>query len=422
MIYIRDLIKKKRNKEELSEEEIDFFIQSYNKNEILKEQASALLTLININGLTIKEMTLMANSIVETGEKMDIYELSNKVVDIHPIGGMDDKIILMLLAITSALGLPTIKVISREIGIKDKLLKATVHRYSNENREKLKELINSKSIVLLEEPEKLAPVENKLYKLRNDIACNDDISIIAINLMSQKIALGFRNIIFDISYGEKAYVKTLSDAQKLSRYLAEIGSNINRNVRCIITRLDEPVGNFFGNIIELQESLECLNGNMPKDIEELLLEIGDIVIQMENTNLKQNKQAILEVIKNKSAYNELLKLVNIDKNAIDCVKAKQIIPVMSTMCGYVETIDMSLIRITAQYLSAIRHNNDKAIEYGTGLELCKKIGDKVEVGDLLGYIHTNDETKVQKSVSNLKNAFNITNEKVKRKNRIVKVL
>ena len=153
MIYIRDLIKKKRNKEELSEEEIDFFIQSYNKNEILKEQASALLTLININGLTIKEMSLMANSIVETGEKMDIYELSNKVVDIHPIGGMDDKIILMLLAITSALGLPTIKVISREIGIKDKLLKATVHRYSNENREKLKELINSKSIVLLEEPE-----------------------------------------------------------------------------------------------------------------------------------------------------------------------------------------------------------------------------------------------------------------------------
>ena len=180
MIYIRDLIRKKRNKEELLEEEIDFFIQSYNRDEILREQASALLTLININGLTVKEMSLMANSIVETGEKMDIYELSNKVVDIHPIGGMDDKIVIMLLAITSALGFPSIKVISREIGIKDKLLDAKVYTYSEEDKEQLKELINNKDIVLLEESKKLAPVENKLYKLRNDIACNDDISIIAI--------------------------------------------------------------------------------------------------------------------------------------------------------------------------------------------------------------------------------------------------
>lgn len=422
MIYIRDLIRKKRNKEELLEEEIDFFIQSYNRDEILSEQASALLTLININGLTVKEMSLMANSIVETGEKMDIYELSNKVVDIHPIGGMDDKIVIMLLAITSALGFPSIKVISREIGIKDKLLDAKVYTYSEEDKEQLKELINNKDIVLLEESKKLAPVENKLYKLRNDIACNDDISIIAINLMSQKIALGFRNMIFDISYGEKAYVKTLADAQKLSRYLINMGASLNKKVRCIITKLDEPVGKYYGNTLELQEALDCLNGNMPKDIEELILEMGNIIIQMESNTVKQNKQAIIEVIKNKSAYNKLLKLIANDKDTIDCIKAKQIIPIMSPINGYVQNVDMSMIRTTAQYLGAIRHNKNIKIEYGTGIELCKKIGDKVEIGDILGYIYTNDETKVQRAVLNLKTAFNITNKKVKRKNRIVKIL
>ena len=383
MIYIRDLIKKKRNKEELTEEEIDFFIHSYNKDEILKEQASALLMLMNVNGLTEKEMAMMVNSIVETGEKMDIFELSNQVLDIHPIGGVYDKITIMLLAIMNALGYPVIKVISREIGVKDKLVNTKIYSSLNHNNEAIKRSILNNEIILLEEPKNVAPVENKLYKLRNDIACNDDISIIAINLMSQKLALGFRKIIFDISYGEKAYVKTLSDAQKLAKYLIKIGSNLDRNVRCIITRLDEPIGKYFGNTIELQEALTCLNGSMSNDIEEMVFDMGSQILQMQNgKSIKENRNLIEESIKNKKAYNKLFKLIH-ESDDINYESTKKKTPVMSMVEGYVEEVDVSQIRVIARYIEAIRHSMDMPINYGTGLELCKKIGDYVEVGDIL---------------------------------------
>lgn len=421
MLYIRDLIRKKEKKEKLTEEEINFFIDSYNKDEILKEQAAALLTLIHTNGLSEKEMAFMAQAIADSGEKTELYELSNKLIDIHPIGGLDDKIVIILLAIMSELGIPAVKAIGREIGIKDKLPTNKVDQFDNKQKMELKERINNNEIILLKEPENLAPVENKLYKLRNDIACNSDISIIAINLISQEIALGFKNVLFDISYGETAYVKTLSDAEKLAKYLTKIGNTLNINVKCIITKLDEPIGNFFGNTLELYEILENLNVNMHSDIQELILEFGSSIMEFEANcnNKKQNKQQILEIIKTKKAYQKLISLIGNNKIT---KMPKQKIPVMATVPGYISSINVSLIRTTAQYLNAIRHNEDSYINENSGIEFCKKIGDKVDVGDLLGYIYTDDETKIQKAVSNFKLSFNIIDKKIKKKSRIVEKL
>lgn len=421
MLYIRDLIRKKRERKELTEEEINFFIFSYNRDEILKEQAAALLTLMNTEGLSEREMSFLSNAIAQTGTKIELFELSNQITDIHPIGGMDDKIVIILLAVTSALGLTAFKIIGREIGIVDKLMQSKIYEYTNENEDNLKKIIKSNEIVLVKEPKNIAPVENKLYKLRNDIACNDDISIIAINLMSQKLALGIKNVVFDISYGEKAYVKKLSDAEKLEKYLIKIGDNLGINVRCIITRLDEPVGRFFGNTLELLEALEALNGKMFSDVKDLILELGNNVIELEtgSKNSKYNKQKILEVIENKEAYNKLLDLTVKDKEKY-IVKARLTVPIMSIKSGYIENIDMSIIRTTAQYLNAIRHKEEDKINIGTGIEFCKKIGDKVETGEIIGYIYTNDETKIQEAVSNVKEAFCITDKKPKKTTRIIK--
>ncbi len=423
MLYIRDLIRKKKEGKELSEEEINFFIDSYNRDEILKEQAAALLILMNTKGLTKKEMSALANAMAQTGNFINLFELNNKVVDIHPIGGMDDKIVIMLLAIISALNLPVFKIVGREMGVLDKLSYANISDFNDENKEQLKQLVNTNKIVLLNEPKNIAPVEEKLYKLRNDITCNDDVSIIAINLLSQKIAIGIRNVIFDISYGEKAYVKNLSDAEKLANCLIKIGADLNINVRCIITKLEEPVGRSFGNTLELLEALEALNGNMYKDVNELILEIGCHIIEMQtgSLNMKENKQKIMEVINNKKAYDKLLELAIKDRD-INSLKAKNVIPITSSISGYIEGIDMSLIRTTGKLINAIRYNKNENWSIGAGIELNKKIGDKVEVGELIGYIHTNDETKVQEAVENVKEAFHISDRKVKEKGRIVEVL
>lgn len=421
MLDIRELIIKKKSNEELSEEEIDFFVDAYHKNEILKEQAAALVILMNIKGLTEKEIACFSNAIAHTGEKLELYELSNQLIDIHPIGGMDDKIIIMLLAIMSSLGLPSIKIIGREIGVRDKLFQTKLLQINKENKEEFRECIAKNEIMIVEEPKNIAPVENELYRLRKDIACNDDISIIAINLMSQKIALGFRNIIFDIAYGENSYIKTLKDAERLAKYLINMGIRLDKKVKCIMTRLDEPVGKYYGNVLELREALEALNGNMAVDVQELVLEFGANMLQMVtgNQNLEQNRKQILHAIDSKKAYNTLIEFISKNEKMDALTETKKIIPVMSTEEGYVERIDMSLVRTTAQYLNAIRYAMHMDIDMGAGIMFGKKVGDQVAVGDLLAYIYTNDETKVQEAVHNIKEAFQITNKKIKRKSRIM---
>lgn len=423
MLYIRDLIKKKRNNQELSEEEMDFFISSYNKDEILKEQAAALLAMMNVRELSIKEMSYLAKAVSESGTKLNIFEISNKLVNIHPIGGMDDKIIIMLMAILNALDLPTIETYGREIGIHDKLPNLKTLELNNETKSNIKELVENHETLLVREPKNMAPVENKLYKLRNDIACNDDISIIAINLISQELALGYKNVVFDISYGEKAYVKTVKDAKKLAKILIKIGSSdiIGINVKCVITKLNEPVGKSFGTTIEVREALESLSGNMSKDVEELLLEIGNCVLTLQTgcTDKRFNRKRIMEAISSKIAYNKLLSMTT---NEVVNTGLKKAIPVTSDTTGYISKIDVSDLRVTSQYLNAIRHSEMFELKYGTGIEICKKVGDKVNMGEIIGYIYTDEDTKIQKSVSNLKEAFGFSDNKVKKESRIKETL
>lgn len=423
MIYIRDLIRKKRNREELTKEESRFFIFSYFKDEILKEQAAALLTLMYTNGITYKEMADLAYAIAETGSENELYKISRNMIDIHPIGGMDDKIVILLNAIMTALKIPIVKVMNREIGIKDKLYGINSYKIENDFEE-IKEQIEANRMVIIEEPHNMAPVENKLYKLRNDIACNDDIFLIAINLMSQKIALGMPKIIFDISYGEKAYVKTYQEAKALAKILIQMGKELEKNVKCVITKLDEPVGKYFGNVIEMKEVLEALKGNMSQDVTELILEMGTAIITLvdKSKSEKQCKNEIVEVIQNGSAYEQLENLLRKYAPTYQMRKAENIVPVMAIEEGYVQKIDMSATRVIAKYLEAIRYKKEEPLDLGAGIEFNKKIGDQVNKGDILGYIHTNNEVKISQAVSDFKEVFVISKQKVKNVSRIEGVI
>lgn len=419
MIYIRDLIRKKRNREELTEEESRFFIFSYFKDEILKEQVAALLTLMYTNGVTYKEMADLAQAIAETGSENELYKISRELIDVHPIGGMDDKIVILLNAIMSTLKIPIVKVMNREIGIMDKLHQANFYKVENDFQE-IKKQIEANQMVIIEEPHNIAPVENKLYKLRNDIACNDDVFLIAINLMSQKIALGIPNIIFDISYGEKAYVKTYHDAKLLSKILIQMGKELEKNVKCIVTKLDEPVGKYFGNVIEMNEVLEALKGNMSQDVKELILEMGTAIITLidRSKNEKQCKSEILGVIQNGSAYRQLENVLKVNTPDYQIAKAENIVPVMAVEEGYVQKIDMSATRVIAKNLEAIRYHKEEPLDLGAGIEFNKKIGDLVNKGEILGYIHTNNEVKISQAVKDFKDTFIISKQKVKNISRI----
>ena len=414
---IKDLIIEKRNKEELADNELEFFIRSYNNGEILEEQAGGLLTLMYTNGLTVNEMATLTNKVAETGKLQDLYKYSDRILEIHPIGGLDDKVVIALLFICSSLKLPIVKVVDREIGILDKLIGVRGYKLETEF-EQIKDLINKSEIVIIDEPQEIAPVENKLYRLRKNLACNDDISLIAMSLMSRKIALGLKNIVFDISYGKNTYVKNIKDAKLLSKYLINMGKELKKGVKCIITEQSEPIGKYYGNSLELREVKEILQNQMSEDVKDYLLAIGSDILELttDSKDVEQNKKTILEAIENGSAYQKLEGFLSYYEN--NDVHAEHIVPVKSDFEGYVQELDMALIRKIAEELNAIRYRKEDFLDIGAGLEFCKKIGDKVHKDEVIGYVHTNDMNKISDSVREFQEAFIISNRKVKSTSRV----
>lgn len=424
---IKELITKKRDKKELNEEELHYFIQKYFKEEILEEQAAALLTLMYTNGITEREMAYLSTAMAETGQELELYRLSNQIVDIHTIGGIQDKIIIILVSIINSLNIPIAKIAGRELGMTDRLSTIPGFKF-DKNIDELKELVNTNGLAIIKEPIDLAPIENKLYRLRNVTACNDCIPLIAMSMMSQKIAIGARNIVFEITCGENAYVKNIVDARKLAKYLVQIGKNINRNVRCVITDFSEPIGKSFGNIVELQEIKDCLHGKMTSDVADMIFNMGSNVLALaiKSNNLKECKKMIENSINKGRSYASFQKLISSqggNEEFLTNIKpAKNIIPVISTVTGYISGINIAKIRETAIYLNAIRAKKDDELDIGAGIEFAKKVGDKVKQGEILAYVHTSDDARIQRGVQKVLESFEMSAKAVKTKSRILEIV
>jgi len=419
-MYIRDIIAKKRNKEILTEEEIRFFIFGYFKEEISDAQAAALMTAMHIYGLSEDEMADMIQAMSETGEELEFYRISNKITDIHTIGGVSDKIILMLIAIINSLDVPSVKVIGRELGMEDRLLSIPGYKIED-NIEELQNDISQYGMGILKSIKNLVPIEKKMYKLRHEIACDDNMELIATSIMSQKIALGFYNIFFQITYGENAYVKTLADAKILAKYLVKIGKKQMRNVSCVVTSLNETIGSCFGNILELREIYKWLSGNLPEDIEEIILNFGSIILK--NSNLCKDagkgKKIIKETIYNGNALKSFTKLITSKGGDIRVLEkdiiAKNMIPITLSLEGYIEKIDVNKLRMLAKYLNAIRGIDSDELDIGAGIIFNKKVGDYVEAGGIVAYIYTNNDIKIEQAVKQARELFIISSNRIRTK-------
>lgn len=424
MLYIRDIIKKKRNREALTEDEMNFFIQGYFKGEISEAQSAALLTVIYIYGLSEKEVMYIANAIAQTGEELEFYRISSKITSINSLGGISDKIILMLLAILHALDLPAGKVIGKELGMEDRLISIPNYKLEDDI-EKLKNSLLVDKIGILKSINNLVPVEDKLYKLRREIACDSNINLIAISIMSQQIALGFNNIFFEITYGKNAYVKTVAEAKELAKYLINIGKKIMRNVSCAVTTFNEPIGKSFGNLLEIKEVYDSLSGKMEPDVENMILEFGSSILSM-STDVKdqnKNKKKIIEAVQSGNALKSFEAMISLRGGDIDILKkevnVKNVVPIMSNFSGYIHEIDVNELRMVARYIDAIRTKQSDKLDVGAGISFNKKVGDKVGKGEIIAYLYTNNETKIEKAVVDIRQAFKISDKKIKPMPKIV---
>ncbi len=425
---ILDIIEKKKNRKELSNEEIDFFIKKYTSDEIPDYQAAALIMAICINGMTQDEIVSLTNSMASSGEILDLSEISNNIVDKHSTGGVGDKVTLIVSPIVSALGVPIAKMSGRGLGITggtiDKLESIPGYK-TNISIEDFKKNVKEIGISLIGQTLNLAPADKKIYALRDAISCTNSIPLIASSIMSKKIAAGASSIVLDVTCGNGAFMKDKEQALKLAKMMSLIGKWSNRKVTCILTNMDEPLGKNIGNSLEIIEAVEALNGNMAKDVKEVILTISAYMMKLSGkfSNISDNKKKALEVIKNGKAlekFKELVKAQGGDVTYIEDLdkfeKAPIITPVISEREGYVEKLDAGIIGRAGVNLGIGRMNKEDEIDSRVGIRLEKKIGDKVKKGSILAYVHANNPEKAENCIKEMLKAYKIGNKKVIKKN------
>ena len=415
---ILSIIANKRDKKVLSKEEIEFFVNGYTNGTITDYQAAALVMAIYVNGMTYKETTDLTLAMANSGDMIDLSDITDKIiVDKHSTGGVGDKITIILMPIIAALGIPVAKMSGRGLGFTggtaDKL--DSIPGYKTDiSLEEFKDNVRDIGISLITTSLNLAPADKKIYALRDAIACTANIPLIASSIMSKKIASGAQKIVIDLTCGGGAFMKNIKEAKTLADTMIRIGRLAKREVRCVITNMDEPVGYAIGNSLEVVEAIKALKGEMPEDVKEIVYALGTQMVLMAGkaTSQVQAETMIAEVIDSGQALIKFEELVERQGGDITYIsnpdkfeKAKHIIPIVATERGALKTIKTEMIGNISVYLGAGRMRKEDEIDPAAGIVMNQKIGNVVEVGDVLAYIHTNDESKIDGAARNLKEAF-----------------
>lgn len=430
---ILEIIAKKRDKKVLSKEEIDFFVKNYTNGNITDYQAAALIMAIYINGMNYEETTSFTLAMAHSGEVLDLSELG-MVVDKHSTGGIGDKITLILMPIIASLGIPSAKMSGRGLGFTggtvDKL--ESIPGY-NTNID-ISEFINNVKnigISLMGQTLNLAPADKKIYALRDTISCVESIPLIASSIMSKKIAAGAEKIVLEVTVGSGAFMKNIEDATKLSETMIGIGNLADKETICILTNMNQPIGYSIGSSLEVIEAVEALNGNMQDDVKDIILSLGSYMMKLagKGDDIEQNKKMIMENINNKKALNKFKELIKNQGGDVSYIedtskfeKAKYIIPIRSEKMGYIKSMDNEKIGYISSSLGAGRLKKEDKINDKVGIIINKKIGDKVNVGDVLGFIHSDDVEVGNNAVKEMQNCYEFSDEYVEKQKHILGII
>ena len=432
---ILEIIAKKRDKGELTKEEIEYFVENYTNGNIADYQASSLVMAIFLNGMTKQETTDLTIAMANSGEILDLSSLEKTIVDKHSTGGVGDKVSIVLLPIVASLGVPVAKMSGRGLGFTggtvDKLESIPGYRTGIDINTFVKN-VEKIGISMISQTLNLAPADKKLYALRDSISCVESIPLIASSIMSKKIASGADKIVLDVTCGFGAFMKNIENARKLADEMIEIGERADRETRCVLTNMNEPLGKAVGNNLEVIEAIEFLSGkNKPKDLELVVLELGNQMIKLAGlgNDDEENKKRILENISNGKALAKFVELVKNQEGDISYIedtekfpKAKFIEKVCAKEEGYIYEINAEEIGKVACALGAGRIKKEDKIDPDVGIVMECKVGDKVNIGDDLVYIHANSKEQLEIAKNKICEIIKIGNEKVEKENVIIEII
>lgn len=428
-----DLINKKKQKQELTKEEIHYLINGYVKGEIPDYQVSALLMAICYEGLNDNELYYLTKEMLESGDEVDLSEINGLCVDKHSTGGVGDKTSLVIAPICASFGLKLAKMSGRGLGhtggTLDKLESIPGLSISIPLDDFIKQ-VNEIGLAIIGQTANVAPADKKLYALRDVTGTVDSIGLISSSIMSKKLASGAKIIILDVKVGDGAFMKTIDEARNLAKKMVNIGKKFGRKVVAMITDMDQPLGNAVGNSIEVIEAIETLKGNGPKDFTELCYNIcAEMLV---DSNVYKTKEEALKQIEKKVASGEALdklkQMINYQYGDVNVINdysifgnAKEAIDVIAEESGYVKTIDTLEIGVSAMLLGAGREKITDVIDPVVGIKAYAKKGDYINIGDVIGTVYTNGKN-TEKAIMMLKNAYKLTNERVEKENIILDII
>lgn len=386
-----DIITKKKNKEVLTHEELYYAFNGYLNKEIPDYQMTSLLMAIVINGLTFEETFDLTKIFIDSGET---FKFDKKVCDKHSTGGIGDTVTLVAIPVLGALNIPVVKMSGRGLGITggtiDKLesipgfnVNLTKEDYYN-NLEKI-------GIVVGAQTNDLVPLDKVIYALRDVSGTTESIPLIASSIMSKKIACGADYILIDVKWGSGALVKTKKDAVVLSNYLIEIGKRFNREVKTIISDMNEPLSTCIGNALEVEEAINVLKGEKNKLRETSLEVAGNLASMYLNISYEEAYKRASEVLDNNKAY-EMFKtwISNQGGNLSKLKISDKVILIKSNQDGIISHINALKVGELSVKLGAGRITKDSKIDYSVGIKLLKQSGDLVKKGDIIAKLYVND--------------------------------
>ncbi|MBP3766129.1 MAG: thymidine phosphorylase [Bacilli bacterium] len=421
---IIDIIVKKKNKEVLTKEEIEYAINSYLDGTVKDYQMSALLMAIVLNGMNMEETYYLTNVMLYSGDVNDLSEIKGDVVDKHSTGGVGDKTTLILGPILASMGLKMAKMSGRGLGHTggtiDKLESIKGFKVELSRDEFIKE-VNEIGMSVISQSGNIVPADKKLYQLRDVTGTTESIPLIASSIMSKKIASGSKNIIIDLKVGNGALMKDLDSARELAHYMIEIGKKFERNVVCVLTNMSEPLGKNIGNGLEVLESIDYLNGKASRDLKELITKLVTVAMKVSVGMSEDDAIKLMnEKINSGEALDKFKQFVKAQNGDIDNIEiSSKMLQINSSKEGFLKSINTLKLGELARNLGAGRLSKEDEIDYGVGFVINKKVGDLILPGEELLKVYYN---KKDIRIDEILSCFEVVEEPVLKQDIIIEVI
>ena len=363
---IKDIIIKKKDKKELTKEEIKYVIDNYMNDNIKDYQMSSLLMAILLNGMTFDETYNLTNEMLNSGDRIDLSKIDGIKVDKHSTGGVGDKTSFVVLPLVAASGVKIAKMSGRGLGYTggtiDKLESISGFKINLSEQEFIDQ-VNNINLALVSQSGNLVPADKKIYALRDVTGTTDSVPLIASSIMSKKLASGADKILLDVKVGKGAFMKNIDDARELAKTMVEIGKRFNKETVALLTNMDYPLGNTIGNGLEVEEAIEVLEGNGNKNFTNLCLLLSSYMVSMgKNISIDEAFDIVREKFDNKEGLKKLYEFVSYQGGDLKNIKKEEnYISIISNKTGYINDIDTLYLSKLCNDLGAGRKKKEDVI-------------------------------------------------------------